>query len=184
MLRRILPVLCLLCLVAGPARAFSLAQPQQRGVALMLGSSYDPSPTIPFTQLSLMALYDYEQIFPHAAPEPLRFKLEGNLGLADDEGARLLVSGNFLALYYLNGLRSGRLRPYLEAGVGLVYSDFQVDGQGLRINFNPQAGIGSEWQAGGRSWYGALRAWHISNGHLYRNNRGINAVLLQLGVHY
>ncbi len=42
-----------------------------------------------------MALYDYEQIFAHRAPEALRFKLEANLGLADDSDPRLLASINF-----------------------------------------------------------------------------------------
>lgn len=172
-------------LLPGNAAALTFEHPQRTGMALMLGSSYDPQPTIPFVQFSLMALYDYEQIFANPAPEALRFKLEGNLGLAEKERPRLLMSVNFFALYYLDGLRSRHLRPYLEAGAGLVYNDFQVDGQGLRINFNPQAGIGTEWKTdGGRSYYGALRAYHISNGHLYHANRGINALLLQLGVHF
>ena len=167
------------------AGAFSLKDPEQTGGAIVVGSSYDPHPNFNFVQLSLMALYDYEQIMPHRAPDPLRFKVEGNLGLADDSGKRLLTSINILALYYLRTLEKGCLRPYVEAGVGIVYSDFQVDGQGLRINFNPQAGIGTEWQASeGQCWYGALRAYHISNGSLHRDNRGINALTLQLGLYF
>ena len=180
-------ILMVVCSMSLPelAGAFSLKNPEQTGGAIILGSSYDPQPNFGFVQLSLMALYDYEQIMPHPAPEPLRFKLEGSLGLTDDSKQRLLSSVNMFALYYLRSLEVGHLRPYVEAGVGIVYSDFQVDGQGLRINFNPQAGIGTEWQMpGGRRGYGALRAYHISNGNLHRDNRGINAVTFQLGVYF
>jgi len=162
--------------------AFSLQNPEQTGMAMVLGSSYDPEPTFGFSQLSLMALYDYEQIMPHQSPDALRFKLEGNIGLADDSRPRLLASANFFALYYLRGLETKTFRPYVEAGAGVVYSDFQVAGQGLRFNFNPQAGIGSEWRsADGSRWYGAARAYHLSNSELHRDNQGINAVTLQLG---
>ncbi len=167
------------------AEAFSLQDPEKTGMALVLGTSYDPQPTFGFTQVSLMALYDYEQIVPHRAPEDLRFKLEVSLGLANDSRPRVLMSGNFFALYFLRGFESGSFRPYLEAGAGLVYSDFQVYGQGLRINFNPQAGVGAEWQTpDNRSWYGAVRAYHISNSGLHRDNRGINAVSIQLGIYF
>lgn len=180
-------ILIVVCNMSLPelAGAFSLKSPEQTGGAIILGSSYDPQPNFGFVQLSLMALYDYEQIMPHRAPEPLRFKLEGSLGLAGESDRRLLTSVNMFALYYLRNLEDGHLRPYVEAGVGVVYSDFQVDGQGLRFNFNPQAGIGTEWQMlGGRRGYGALRAYHISNGNLHRDNRGINAVTFQLGFYF
>lgn len=167
------------------AEGISLASAESSGMAVIFGSSYDPEPTFAFTQLSLMALYDYEQIMPHRAPEPLRIKFEGSVGLADDSRKRLLVSANFFALYYLRKLENKTFRPYIEAGAGIVYSDFQVDGQGLRLNFNPQAGIGTEWlSATGVRWYSALRAYHVSNSELHRDNRGINAVIWMLGMYF
>jgi len=182
----------LLCIFAvfsvflpGKLEAFSLETPEQTGVAVVLGSSYDPEPTFEFAQLNIMAIYDYEQIMPHRAPEPLRFKIEGNFGFADKSKKRLLVSANFLAVYYLRQLETKSLRPYIEGGVGIVYSDFQVEGQGLRLNFNPQAGIGTEWQStSGTRWYSAVRAYHISNSGLHRDNRGINAVTWMLGIFF
>lgn len=174
-----------LLLLTSEARAFSLQEPQKTGVGIVLGRSYDPSPTVSFIQLNLMALYDYEQIFAHRAPEALRFKLEANLGLADDSDPRLLASINFFALYYLDRFKTAAFRPYVEGGAGVVYSDFQVKDQGMRINFNPQIGVGAELQVGdGRSCFGAVRAWHLSNSGLHKDNRGINAVTLQLGVHF
>jgi len=182
-------VLCIVTVLtlflAGKADAFSLKNPEQTGAAVVLGSSYDPDPTFEFAQLSLTAIYDYEQIMPHPAPESLRFKLEGNAGLANISGKRLLISANFLALYYLSRLKTKSFRPYIEGGAGIVYSDFQVKGQGLRLNFNPQAGIGTEWQPpGGSRWYSAVRGYHISNSHLHRDNRGINAVTWMVGIFY
>ncbi len=171
-------------LVPKSLQAFSVKNPEKTGVALVVGSSYAPQPTFEFAQLSLMALYDYEQIMPHRAPEALRFKFEGNVGLADVSPLRALVSGNFFALYYLQDLQFGSFLPYLEGGAGVVFSDFQVEGQGLRINFNPQAGIGTEWQGGNRSYYGAVRIYHLSNSGLHQDNRGINAVTLQIGAHF
>lgn len=185
---------CFLSLLAGwyvclslgaEAFSFSLTNPEQTGVAVVLGSSYDPDPTFGFAQVNLMALYDYEQIMPHRAPEPLRFKLEGSLGVADSSRARVLASANFFAFYYLRKLETKVFRPYVEAGAGLAYGDFQVDGQGLRFNFNPQAGIGAEWlSAAGRRWYSAVRAYHLSNSGLHRDNRGINAVTWMLGFSF
>jgi lipid A 3-O-deacylase len=169
----------------GLANAFSLQNPEQAGCSIILGSSYDPKPNLGFVQLSLMVLYDYEQIMPHRAPEPLRFKLEGSLGLADDTERRLLTSVNIFALYYLGDMKNNYFRPYVEAGVGVAYSDFQVDGQGLRFNFNPQAGIGTEWQLQrGQRCYGALRVYHLSNSNLHRDNRGVNAFTFQLGLYF
>lgn len=180
----LLSLVTVLCL-SPPADAFSLAKPEQTGIGVLFGSSYNPEPTFGFTQLSFMALYDYEQIMPHRAPEALRFKLEGNLGLADDSRPRLLASANFFALYYLRRLETQSFRPYVEAGVGLAYGDFQVEGQGLRFNFNPQAGIGGEWQsAAGTRWYSAVRTYHLSNSNFHRDNRGINAVTMQLGLYF
>jgi len=169
----------------GRLEAFSLENPEQTGMAVVLGSSYDPDPTFEFSQLSIIAIYDYEQIMSHRAPEPLRFKIEGNFGLADNSRKRLLASANFLALYYLHRLKTRLFRPYIEGGAGIVYSDFQVKGQGLRLNFNPQAGIGTEWQSASTTrWYSAVRVSHISNGGLHRDNRGINAVTLMLGIFF
>lgn len=180
----LLSLIAVLCL-SPRADAFSLQNPEQTGIGVLFGSSYDPDPTFGFVQLNLMALYDYEQIMPHRAPEALRFKLEGNIGLADDSRPRLLASANFFALYYLRGLATDVFRPYVEAGAGVIYSDFQVDGQGLRFNFNPQAGIGSEWRsASGIRWYSSVRASHLSNSELHRDNRGINAVTWVLGRNF
>ncbi|WP_419175765.1 acyloxyacyl hydrolase [Desulfosediminicola sp.] len=173
-------------ILSGPGvkqvKAFDLASPERVGIAMTAGASYHPAPTFEFVQLSGLALYDYKQIFPHQAPDQLKFKLETNIGAADFSGLRLMASLNFYAVYYLEKFQTNKLRPYIEGGAGIIYSDFQVEDQGLRINFNPQAGIGVEISGDdGRTFFGALHATHISNGGLHSDNAGINGLLFQFG---
>jgi hypothetical protein len=177
----------LLLLLPDPARAgfADLAHPDRIGVGLTWGHSYDPSPTFGFAQLTGVLRYDYDRVWPHRAPEPLFFKLEGSLGLASYRGdERLLASVNMLAQYYLAPGKD-RLRPYLEAGIGLIYSDFQGEAQGLRLNFNPQAGLGCDYQGqGGTTYFTNFRLHHLSNGGLNHDNRGTNSILLQVGRYF
>lgn len=156
------------------------AVPDRFGGAVVFGHAYDPE-AIDFVLLSGVALFDYDRIWPHLAPEALRFKVEGSLGGTVESSKRGIASVNMLAFYYLDRLRTTALRPYAEAGIGLIYTDFRVSGQGLRINFNPQAGIGMEL---GEHGFAAFRLHHLSNGDLYRDNRGINSVLLQVGRYF
>lgn len=176
----LLALLLLAC--AAPLRAESpWLQPERRTLGLSGGLSYDPGNSLRYYLLSAAAVYDYDRIWWHAAPEALRFKLEADLGVGTLESARGVASLGMLALYYLEPLTGESLRPYAEAGIGLIYTDFQVHDQGLRVNFNPRFGVGTEFGGHGRPWFAALRAHHLSNGDLHRDNRGINAVLLQVG---
>jgi hypothetical protein len=156
--------------------------PTRYSLGASYGRTYSPDNDIDFALGSMAVLFDYDRVWPHLAPEPLRFKVEASLGATTVPRTRALISANMLALYFLDGLANGLLRPYAEAGIGLIYTDFQVDGQGLRVNFNPQAGVGTEIKGGdGPPWYAVIRLHHISNGELHHDNRGINAVVLQLG---
>ncbi len=89
---------------------------------------------------------------------------------------------NMLALNFLKIGRLGTGTPYVEAGIGAIYTDFKVDDQGSRINFNPQLGAGLEYplKNGGAMTLG-LRLHHISNGNLLKDNRGVNSALLMIG---
>lgn len=156
-------------------------EPTRYGVALLVGSAYDPH-RIGLAMVQGQLLVDYDRIAWHAAPQALRLKFEVNAGLTTDGRYRALVAVNMLALNYLERYRHGPWTPYIEAGIGLIYTDFQVKDQGLRINFNPQAGVGIEYvlpQGGGVTT--ALRLHHISNGDTYKDNRGVNSALLMIG---
>ena len=147
-------------------------------------TSYSPGNDIQFMQISAAALYDYDQVWPHRAPEPLRFKIEASAGLANiagTSGNRAVASANMLALYFIDPLTTTRVRPYVEAGIGIIYTDYQINDQGLRVNFNPQLGIGSEINLNGTPYFVAARLHHISNGGLDDDNRAINSLMLQIG---
>lgn len=163
-----------------------LNHPSRFGAGLTIGHSYDPRPPFDFYELTGFLQYDYDQLWPHHAPDPLFFKVEGSVGLASFHGdEKLLTSVNILAQYYLPKAGTEHFQPYVEAGIGVIYTDFQVDGQGLRINFNPQAGIGCDLLASaGNIWFTNLRIHHLSNGELHKENRGINSVLIQIGKYF
>lgn len=161
------------------------SQPERMGLALYGGSSYNPQDGPTYALLSACLLYDYDAIWFHRAPDALRFKVEANLGVADIEtSTRLVAAAQMMALIYAEGLATPSFRPYAEAGIGLIYTDFQVYGQGLRINFNPRFGFGFEFGSNGRPWYAAVHAHHVSNSGLNEENRGINSVMLQVGRYF
>jgi len=182
-----LPVFSLLLLISCPRVSLAGAEcpngiPNRYGFSTAIGFNYDPSENIVFGLLSGFALFDYDKIWPHAAPEALRFKVEISAGatLKNEKGA--ILSAGVFALYYLDGLAKDDLRPYVEGGIGGIFTQWQVDGQGSKINFNPQLGIGTEFFLGsGPPFLAALRLHHISNAGFSDDNRGVNSILLVLG---
>ena len=159
--------------------------PTRYGLAAVLGKTFDPVNDIYFTQLSGFIMWDYDKIWHHWAPEPLRFKVEGTAGLTVSPKTRAMASVGMMALYYLEFISSDRLVPYLEGGIGVVYTDFQVENQGSRLNFNPQIGIGVEFERdSGPPVFGAVRLSHISNAGLDHDNRGVNSVVLMIGRYF
>jgi lipid A 3-O-deacylase len=155
------------------------------GLGLSLGIGYDPSDAQNFMSVTGFALYDYDDIWPHRAPDQLRFKLEGSLGGTLLSDSDFMASAGFLALYYLDSLTSSFFRPYIEGGAGLIFTGYKVKGQGSRLNFNPQAGLGMELtSASGSSFWMSLRVHHISNAGINKDNRGINSLVFQMGRYF
>lgn len=155
------------------------------GLGLGYGLAYDPGDARDFALATGFMLFDYEDVWPHAAPEPLRFKIEASLGATTEGSSRGLVSVGGLALYYLDGLGGSLFRPYGEAGVGVMYSEHKVAGQGSRLNFNPQIGIGVEFPGQDQSrFWASLRLHHLSNAGLHKDNRGVNSLVLMVGLYF
>ncbi len=152
------------------------------GLGIILGNTYDPTGDIDFYLLSGAAIYDYDKIWHHEAPDPLHFKVEYNLGIAREKNTQFMTSLNMFALYYLNFLDSDKITPYIEGGIGIIYTGFKVKGQDLKINFNPQVGLGAEFKTKSRNIYFlSIRLHHISNGGINKDNRGVNSALLMIG---
>lgn len=155
--------------------------PHETAAGFYAGMAYDWSDMC-FGMVSWQALYDYDAIWPHRAPDGLGIRFEGNAGAAtgtEFSGERLIASGNLLAVYEFNSPENAEIVPYVEAGIGLIYTDFQREEQAFRLNFNPVAGLGIRM---GRTFI-VLRAHHLSNGGLDDDNRGINSVVLGFGMY-
>ena len=156
--------------------------PTRYGLAGILGKTFDPVGDINYLQMAGFVMWDYDRVWRHWAPDPLRFKVEGTAGLTTSPKNRAIVSIGMMALYYLEFLSSPVLIPYVEGGIGVTYTDFQVEDQGLRFNFNSQIGIGTEFYVGsGEPFFSALRLSHLSNGGLHKDNRGVNSFILMIG---
>jgi len=166
---------------AAPALATETV-PTRAGLAVSCGASYNPE-GVDFCLLTGILLYDYDRVWKHAAPEPLRFRVEYSLGAIVEPRTRLMTSVNMIAHLYYPGTSAGRYRPYIEGGIGIIYTDFKVEGQGLMFNFNPLLGAGIEFGPD-PALFVELRVHHISNGGLDEENRGVNSLQLMLGRYF
>ena len=152
-------------------------------MAATLGRSFDATDDLSFAMLTGFGLFDYGKVWHHEAPKELRFRVEYSIGSAVQPQARLMTSLSMFAVYYVDKYCPWKwLKPYGEAGIGLAYTDFQLPGQGSRVNFNPQAGIGTEILVGsGPPFFASVRFHHLSNAGLASENKGINSITLLLG---
>lgn len=157
-------------------------EPDRYGLSVEAANTYDPGHAISFFLVTGFALYDYGKVWRQDRPKELCFKIEAAAGGTSRPQVRTVASAGMLALYFLDRYATPQLRPYVEAGIGVIYTDFRVTGQGLRFNFNPQLGFGAELpQSDGNNLFAAVRLHHLSNGDLFRDNRGVNSVILQVG---
>lgn len=157
--------------------------PNRWGFAVSGARSVNPPLGVNFGTISYIRDYDHGYVWGNEGPPALRFRTEFMAGLASVPEPRALAAGNVLAVRYIDFLAGPMFRPYVEGGVGLIYTDFRVRGQGLRFNFDPQFGLGCELKAAPDvAVYLGARWHHISNAGINHNNRGINSILLTTGV--
>jgi lipid A 3-O-deacylase len=82
-------------------------------------------------------------------------------------------------------LASDRLRPYVEAGAGVVWTDLgdRIPEKGSQFNFNLQVGAGlSYFVAPSTSINVSYRYQHISNAGTAEPNLGIDAGVVLIGI--
>ena len=92
--------------------------PNRYGLATIIGNTYDPTGNIGFAFLSGFALFDYDKIWLHAAPAPLRFKVEASVGSTWTQKKEVMASAGMFALYFLDRVAGHGFRPYVEGGIG------------------------------------------------------------------
>ena len=177
------------CVLApGSSRADATKQavplePTRAGLAVSYGVSYEPG-GVDFCLLTGILLFDYDRVWSHqAAPESLRFRVEYSLGAITEPVTRLMTSANMTAHFYYPGRSTGRVRPYLEGGIGIIYTDYKIEGQGWRFNFNPLFGVGLEFGPDPALFVEA-RIHHLSNANLDEDNTGINSVQIMFGRYF
>jgi hypothetical protein len=159
-----------------------LGTPERASGALSLTSSYDPNFNVSRLLVSASAWYDHGILWDQVRSGSKVFKLEAVAGSMVRPELRGVASVNMMSMYYPAFAESGSFRPYLEAGIGVIYTDFRVERQAYRFNFNPQLGIGTEVkQENGSTLFVAMRLHHISNGSLNHDNQGVNSLLFQMG---
>jgi lipid A 3-O-deacylase len=159
-----------------------LGTPERAAGALSLSSSYDPNFNLSNVLASASVWYDHGILWDQVRSGSKAFKLEAVAGSMVRPNIRGVASLNMMSIYYPAIVESGRFRPYMEAGIGAIYTDYRVDHQAYRFNFNPQLGIGTEVkQESGSTLFVAMRLHHISNGSINHNNQGVNSLLFQIG---
>ena len=160
--------------------------PDQYGMSVEYGYAFDPhEDDITFLLARVFAIYDYGTVWRQDRPKALRFKVEGAIGSTLTPDNDLMISANMLALYYPGKLSERSWRPYVEGGIGVIYTEFRVKGQEYHFNFNPLLGVGCELpQQNGKNPFAAIRLHHLSNAGIGHDNRGVNSVELQVGRYF
>ncbi len=158
------------------------------GVGIISGHPFDPVTNRHYLQVSAFGIWDYDKVWRHRAPDALRFKVEADIGATTSDPVRMVASLEMLALYYLDALATHRLRPYVSAGFGGIYTDFQArdsdpprEEMGSRLNFSPLVGLGVDIALNGAVYFATVRLSHVSNADLNEDNRGLNSVVLAVG---
>ncbi len=178
-----MPLLCGRAHTKEPERTI----PAQKGFSISLGHIYDPGlEDGQFFMATGLLLLSHKTIPPFPDSDAFRFKLEVSLGKGSDAAPGFMAAGNFLTLYYIDALAAKALRPYVEGGVGVIAVEEKWTGQGTRLNFNPLFGIGVEiaTSCDQRRYFLSGRLFHVSNGGLNKDNRGLNAVVFSTGVFF
>jgi lipid A 3-O-deacylase len=136
------------------------------------------------------------QLLPHVGyvlTEPLGPKwVRGNLEvllepvllhLETDHDSATVLGASAIARWLFTG--SGRFRPYLEAGAGILLGEIALRQTDCDVNFLLQGGPGLlVFLSDQTTFTVGYRLQHISNGGACHFNTGINSNALYLGIGY
>jgi len=93
--------------------------------------------------------------------------------------------GGGISLLFRYVLRGRVVRPFLELGLGCLWTDTDVPPGDSDFNFTPQGGIGVKHLWSPRWGVDAeARFHHISNNGMTERNLGFNSVVILLGLSY
>ena len=104
-----------------------------------------------------------------------------NAVISPDDNAEFGVS---LLLNYSDNITS-RIAPYIEVGVGMIYTTQHTHEQGTQFNFLPQIGAGIQcFLNKNLALTGGYRYRHMSNAGTSNDNSGINHHFFLVGLSY
>lgn len=122
---------------------------------------------------------------PLAGSRSLRLALEGDIEVIDYRSRSTLIAG--LAPMVRATWPAKTVRPFIELGGGINYAA-RNNPAGKELNgpllFSAMGGVGLEVVSGGRPLRVSYRLRHLSNGHLYKGNEGINTQYLMLSTSF
>ncbi|MGH7381211.1 MAG: acyloxyacyl hydrolase [Candidatus Methylomirabilales bacterium] len=91
--------------------------------------------------------------------------------------------GGISAIFRYNFLPKGLLIPFVEVGPGILITDFGLEDRADGFNFTFQTGLGFHFFLAERTALTAeARFHHISNAGIDDPNRGLNSVMVLIGV--
>lgn len=158
------------------------------GLAVSYGNTLGLRDNYGFVSATGIGLFDFGRLVGANSTRSLRLKAELTAGSSvyGTHDGHFMASANLLALYYLDFMANSVVRPYIEGGMGGIYTAFQVYNQGSHWNFNPVAGLGVEWFPSdyGPTVFSSIRLSHYSNAGLVTPNTGVNSLSMQLGFLY
>ncbi len=111
--------------------------------------------------------------------EPWVAYVDDSHGIHQTSSFEIAVSPLFGKLTFL---ADSRLRPFIEGGEGIVYTDLRKQRLGTRVQFSSQFGGGLEYQINdGLAFTIAARIRHISNAGMASSNPGMTAAMGLIG---
>jgi len=152
------------------------------GVASLSNASadYEVIPILPQFGFDINPLAEKIHIKPKGL---LEFVVEPLMNLVINPGTNAEV-GCSLFLRYSDKITS-RIAPYVEGGLGMIYTTQHTHEQGTQYNFISQAGLGLQLFLNKHvALTGGYRFRHLSNAGLDTPNRGINNHFGLVGVKY
>lgn len=143
-------------------------------------ADYEVIPILPRFGFDINPLAESLHIKPRGV---LEFVTEPimNVVISPDANAEFGVS---LLLNYSDHITS-RIAPYIEGGVGMVYTTQHTHEQGTQFNFLPQVGAGLQcFLNENLALTGGYRYRHMSNAGISDDNSGINHHFFLVGLSY
>jgi opacity protein-like surface antigen len=143
-------------------------------------SDYEVIPFLPQFGFDINPLAEKLSIKPRGTFE---FLVEPLVNVVINPDTNAEVGCSFLLKY--SGKITSRIAPYVEGGLGMIYTTQHTHEQGTQFNFTSQAGIGLQFFVND-CWAltGGYRVRHMSNADIDDDNSGIDHHFALIGMSY